>query len=203
MTGTYKLKPAHHIGGRQRLKVETNMDMRVFFIFLSAAIKRVKEIKKAQFNRFAASITLYFDDGGRDTGNLITRLTEQMDFIMSLPNFAGTYEEILDALCFGDSGDIEITIGGDEIAVNYVYGVYGQTIKTFSRSGVFRKDTIVSATTLSAGLLTLLMAPALPTPAWLVLLFFGYSSLKQYESAKVTEQLLVQSLKHEEQDADE
>ncbi|WP_420265204.1 hypothetical protein [Candidatus Magnetominusculus dajiuhuensis] len=197
MTGTYKLKAAHHIKGRLRLKVETDMDMRVFFVFFGAAIKRVKEIKTAQVSRYAASVTLYFDDRSCDAGNLITRLSEQMDFIMSLPNFTGTYEEILNALCRGESGAIEITINGDEITVN---DVYGQMIKTFSRSGVFRKDTVISATTMSAGLFTLLLAPALPTPAWLVLLFFGYSSLKQYESAKVIEQLLVQSLKHEQQD---
>ncbi|MBF0488197.1 MAG: hypothetical protein HQK98_08570 [Nitrospirae bacterium] len=200
MTGTYKLKAVHHIKGRLRIKVETDMDMRVFFIFLGAAIKRVKEIKTAQVSRYAGSVTLYFDDRVCDAGNLITRLSEQTDFIMSLPDFNATYEEILNALCCGGGDDMEITINGDGITVNYVYG---QMIKTFSCSGVFRKDTVISTTTMSAGLLTLLLAPALPTPAWLVLLFFGYSSLKQYESTKVIEQLLVQSLKHEQEDVNE
>ncbi|MCG6552015.1 MAG: hypothetical protein L7F77_06785 [Candidatus Magnetominusculus sp. LBB02] len=200
MTGAYKIEVAHYVSGRLRLRVETAMDMRVFFIFLHSAIGRVQDIKKAQYSRFAASVTLYFDNRFIDKGVIMARLSEQIDFIMSLPNFSGAYEEILNALCCGESDDIEITIKDDEVTVNYVYG---QIIKTFSRSGVFKKDTVISATTMSAGLFTLLLAPALPTPAWLVLLFFGYSSLKQYESTKVIEQLLVQSLKHEKQDANE
>jgi hypothetical protein len=196
MSAAFGLKEAHYIRGRLRLKVETDMDMRVFFIFLSAAVKRVKEIRKAQLNRFAASVTLYFDDGEGGVDDLITKLGSQVDFIISRPNFTDTYGEILNALCFGEGGDMEITIEGDKkIAVRYLNG---QTVKTFLGAGaLFNKDTAISTTTLSAGLFALLLAPALPTPAWLVLLIFGYSSLKQYESTKVIEQLLLQSLKPE------
>ncbi|MBF0457882.1 MAG: hypothetical protein HQK99_08310 [Nitrospirae bacterium] len=194
MNSAFELKAAHYIRGRLRLKVETCMDIRVFFVFLRAAIKSVKEIRKAQLNRFAASVTLYFDDSGSVMDDLITKLGDQMDFIISLSNFTGTYEEILNAARFGEGDDIEIIIKDGKISINYLYG---QATKETSGSTVFKKDTVFSATTISASLLTLLLAPGLPTPAWLVLLIFGYSSLKQYESNKVMEQLLVESLKSE------
>ncbi|KWT78270.1 hypothetical protein [Candidatus Magnetominusculus xianensis] len=197
MTAAFGLKAAHYIRGRLRLKVETDMDMRVFFIFLSAAIKRVNKIKKAQLNRFAASVTLYFDDSGENDNareTLLVKLGSEIDFIMSLSNFANAYEEILNALCFDGADEMEINIEGNSISVAYPAQ---QVVKSFLASKPFAKDTVLPASVISAGLLTLLLAPALPTPAWLVLMIFGYSSLKQYESTKAIEQLLLQTLKPE------
>ncbi|MEO5357235.1 MAG: hypothetical protein H7844_08050 [Nitrospirae bacterium YQR-1] len=198
MTAEFELVTAHYIRGRLRLRIKTDMDMRVFFIFLNAALKRVKEIKKAALNQYASSVTLFFDDNVSDVDNLISKLSNQIVFIMSLPNFTNTYYEILNALCFGESDGIEVIIKDDKIATNYLQK-RGWDIST----DVFKKDTMISKTTFSAGVLTLLLAPALPTPAWLVLLIFGYSSFKQYESTKVIEQLLVQYLSPEKQDTNE
>ncbi|MEO5360959.1 MAG: hypothetical protein H7843_11025 [Nitrospirota bacterium] len=195
MTAAFGLKAAHYIRGRLRLKVETDMDMRVFFIFLGAAIKRVNKIKKAQLNRFAASVTLYFDDSGDKTNeSLIGKLGSEIDFIMSLSNFANAYDEIFNALCFDGADELEINIEGNSISVAYPAQ---QVVKSFLASKPFAKDTVLPASVISAGLFTLLLAPALPTPAWLVLMIFGYSSLKQYESTKTIEQLLLQTLKPE------
>ena len=55
-----RLKVAHFIPGRARIKVESPFDPKVFFFVLEAGLSAIKEIKKSEINPYSKSFTVYF-----------------------------------------------------------------------------------------------------------------------------------------------
>jgi hypothetical protein len=172
-----KLEVVHSIKGRARIKIASGFEPSVFFVVLEAGLHEIEEIKKAELSPYAQSVTIYFKaDVGLDV--ILEKLERILADITNDPAFSQRLEEIQDALAFAGRGSMNVFVR-DKILM--VTRDLDHAVKRITGNAVDLK-TMLPVTSLSAGLATLLLAPGLPTPTWLVLMIFGVTSFNMFKS---------------------
>jgi len=165
------LEIVHAIQGRARIRVRSAHDPAAFFVVIHAILQEMEEVRRVELNPHARSVTLHFANH-QPLDGLLERWKDLLSEVMSDPAFPGQLEQIEESqkLAQGHSLDVRvrdriltITRGMDRA----VRRITGNTLdmRTALPVGAF-----------TAGLATLAVAPALPTPTWLVLLIFSFSS---------------------------
>ena len=174
-----KIEVVHHIKGRARIKIGSAYDPRIFFMVLEAILHKIDEVKKAELNTHAGSITIYFKE--KVTLSLI--LEKLKTILLSLtsdPLFDECLEEIEDAVKYSQPGSVSVVLQDKMFGIkhnvdNSVENGTGQMMDM---------KTAIPGTAFAAGLATLLLAPALPTPTWLVLFVFSFTSFTQLNGVR-------------------
>ena len=172
-----KLEVVHAIKGRARIKIVTGLVPSVFFVVLEAGLREIEAIKKAELNPYAESVTLYYQ-GAVDLASILERLKCTLADITSDPSFAERLSEIEDALALAGPERVNVFVR-DRILV--VSRGIDHAVKRITGNAIDMK-TALPVTSLSAGLATLLLAPGLPTPTWLVLMIFGFTSFNMFKT---------------------
>ena len=175
-----KLEVVHYIPGRARIKIISGFDPFVFFVVVEAGLREIEEIKKAELNPYACSVTVYFRKDV-DVSLILEELKRILLNVTNDPAFPQQLEEIKEALTYADGGSMNVFVHDKILTVtrnldDAVRRVTGNTMDM---------KTAVSASSFSAGLATLLFAPALPTPTWLVLVIFGFTSFNVFKDRPV------------------
>ena len=171
-----KLEVIHSIKGRARIKIASGFEPSVFFVVLEAGLHEIEEIKKAELNPYAESITIYFkEDVGLNV--ILEKLERILVDITNDPAFSERLEEIKDALAYAGRGSMNVFVRDKILMVSQDLD---HAVKRITGNAIDLK-TVLPVTSLTAGLATLLLAPGLPTPTWLVLMFFGFTSFNMFK----------------------
>ena len=166
-----RLKVVHFIPGRARVKIDSGFDPKFFFIVVEAGLREIKEIKQAELNPYSQSITVHFKES-LDVDVILEELKRILTGISNHPEFPQRLEDIKDALTYSDNGSMNVSVR-DKILM--VSRNLDHAVKRISGNTVDMK-TALPVTSFATGIATLVFAPALATPAWLVLLTFGITS---------------------------
>jgi len=172
-----KLEVVHSIRGRARIKIVTGLAPDVFFVVLEAGLNEIEAIKKAELNPYAESITIHHK---KDVGlsSILERLEHVLLDITSQPSFAERLAEIEDALAYAGRERVNVFVR-DKILM--VSRDLDHAVKRITGNAIDMK-TALPVTSLTAGLATLLLAPGLGSPAWLVLIVFGFTSFNMFKT---------------------
>lgn len=166
-----RLEVVHLISGRARIKVGSEFDPAIFFVVVEAALNDIDEIERAELNPRAKSLTMYFRDG-HDFNMILDKLRSVLQTITSDPSFAERIEEIEYALKYSHRASVDVVVRDKILSVsrNLDHSVRKVT------GNVIDMKTLLPVSSFTAGIATLAVAPALPTPTWLVLLIFGFTA---------------------------
>ena len=168
-----KLKVAHSIPGRTRIKIETSFDPKVFFFVLEAGLREIKEIKKCELNPYSKSITLYFKKNLK-AEVVLDALREVLNNITEDPAFPDRLEDIKEALTYGDQNHMDVSVRNKILKVSRNLD---HTVRHMTGNTVDMR-TALPVSSFASGIAALLIAPGVATPAWLVLLTFGITSFQ-------------------------
>ena len=171
-----KLEVVHSIKGRARIKIVSGFEPSVFFVVLEAGLQEIEEIKKAELNPRAQSITIYFKEAvGLNV--ILEKLERILADITNDPAFSQRLEEIKDALAYAGRGSMNVFVRDKILMVSHDLD---HAVKRITGNAIDLK-TVLPVTSLSAGMAVLLLAPGLPTPTWLVLMIFGFTSFNMFK----------------------
>ena len=180
-----KLKVIHSISGRARIKVGSEFDPKVFFFVLEAALSEIKNIKKADLNPYSQSITIFFRKD-LEVALILQELKAVLTDITRDAEFSNRIEDIKDALTYGDKNRMNVVVRDKILTVSENLD---RAVKHMSGNTVDMR-TAVPVSSFATGIAFLVLAPALATPAWLVLLTFGVTSFHllkhDYREAEVS-----------------
>jgi hypothetical protein len=195
-----KIEIVHYIKGRMRIIIHAPLDTRVLFMIIETILHEIEEIKRADLNNHTNSVTIIFLDKG-GARPLVQKLRDILYKVLKADSFKERYKELKTALNYYERNKIKIRILED-----YEIGIGYDDSKKIIRKGAsmpLTESSAFSATTFSVGLGTLLLLPSLPTPAWLVILIFGYTTYKQMEQNRalslINEDIILKRLKSQRQ----
>jgi hypothetical protein len=166
-----KLEVVHHMRGRARIGVESHFDPEVFFVVVEAALHEIEGVKRFDLNPLAKSVTLYFREDVELNGILEKLRTVLLD-VVNDASFPKRIEDIEDALKYSNRNSINVVVRDQILTVT---SNLDQAVKQIT-GNVVDMRTLLPITSFTAGLATLALAPGLPTPAWLLLVTFGFAS---------------------------
>ena len=180
-----KLEVVHTIRGRARIRVRSKYDPAALFVVIQATLQELEEIRKVELNPYARSVTLHYTKS--EALDLLLEKWKNLLFeVMNAPTFHDQLEQIEESLKYSNGNRLQVRVRDRILTIthtmdNAVKRITGNTIdlKTALPVGAF-----------TAGLATLALAPALPTPTWLVLLIFSFSSFNTPKAEDNQEQSL-------------
>ncbi len=113
-----RLKVVHSIPGRARIKIESQLDPKVFFFVLEAGLKEVQAIKKAELNPHSKSITVFFRKN-LDVAVILTELEQVLSEVTNDPDFFKRIEDIRDILAYGNKDHMEVSVRNSILTVSH------------------------------------------------------------------------------------
>lgn len=172
-----KLEVIHAIRGRARIKIATGLRPSVFFVVLEAVIREIEAIQQAQLNRYAESMTIYYP-ASVGLPSILARLERMLLDITTDSSFTERVAEIEDALAYAGRESVDVFVR-DKILM--VSKNLDHAVKRITGNAIDMR-TALPVTSMTAGVATLLLAPGLPTPTWLVLMIFGFTSFNMFKA---------------------
>ena len=166
-----RLKVVHFIPGRARIKIDSGFDPKFFFVVVEAGLREIKEIKKAELNPYSQSVTVHFKES-LDVDVILEELKKILMGITNHSEFPQRLEDIKDALTYSNNESMDVSVR-DKILM--VSRNLDHAVKRITGNTVDMK-TALPVSSFATGIAALVFAPALATPAWLVLLTFGITS---------------------------
>jgi hypothetical protein len=164
-----KLEVVHLIKGRARIVIKSEIEPEVLFLVMQAALQEIRGISKADFNPWAQSVTIYFK--ADDPYAIFDKMKEVLEGIVCDPLFPQRLAQIEDAVEHGSRDSINVTVRDHILSVSTTLD---RAVKKMTGNAIDLK-TLLPVTSFTAGLMTLALAPGLPTPTWLVLVIFGFT----------------------------
>jgi hypothetical protein len=164
-----KLQLVHFIHGRARIVIKSGIEPKVLSLVMEAAFQQIKEIRRAEFNPWAQSVTIYFVR--EDPYAILDRIKAVLEDIVRNPLFPQQLAQIEDAIADGNQDHLSVAVRNHILSVSTSLD---RAVKDMTGNAIDLK-TLVPVTSFAAGLMTLAMAPGLPTPTWLVLIIFGFT----------------------------
>lgn len=165
------LEIVHSIRGRARIRVRSQHDPAAFFVVIHATLQELEEVRRVELNPYARSVTLHFPRS-ESLESVLERWKSLLFSVMSDPSFPDHLEQIEESQKLADGNGLHVRVRDRILTLtrtvdHAVKRVTGNTLdmRTALPVGAF-----------TAGVATLALAPALPTPTWLVLLIFSFTS---------------------------
>ncbi len=164
-----KLEVVHLIEGRARIVIKSEIEPAVLFLVMEAALQEIREIRRAEFNPWAQSVTIYFKEN--DPYTIFDKMKEMLEGIARDPLFPQRLAQIEDAVEHGSRASVNVAARDHILSVSTTLD---RAVKKMTGNALDLK-TLVPVTSFTAGIMTLALAPGLPTPTWLVLVIFGFT----------------------------
>ncbi|MBF0120721.1 MAG: hypothetical protein HQK79_17980 [Desulfobacterales bacterium] len=169
-----KLEVVHKMSGRVRVKIKSHLEPSIFFMIIESVLPEIKKIKRAELNRYAQSITIYF----KQNDNL-DEILEELKTLITMAISDPILKERLEEIKYEKLNTGNVILRDKILTIN---NGLNDTVKNFTGNITDMKMTITTGSFL-AGLGMLVLAPEFATPAWLVLLIFSTTSFNQANSS--------------------
>ena len=180
-----KLEVVHSIRGRTRVKIHSGYEPVVFFIIIEATLNEIGEIKKAELNPFAQSVTLHYQKD-KSLDLILEKVKNVLFDITNEPSFLEQMTRIEESLRYANAANLQVKVRNKILTIT---NTMNNAVKRISRNNIDLK-TALPMSAFTAGITTLALAPSLPTPTWLVLLIFSFPSFGQTQSKGANSQVL-------------
>ena len=172
-----EIEVVHQIKGRARIKVKSPFEPSTFLMVIGAVLKEIEDVKRFELNQLAMSVTIYFKSH-IDLNAILAKLNDILLEVTADPSFNECMSELQDTSRYAHLDDACVTVRGKILELSHPTDGNARNVPG-TGAGITSMKTIVPAAALTAGVATLALAPALATPAWLVLLAFSFTSYNQ------------------------